>query len=156
TCTGDYALPGLTTGNYKTYYNANVYQSNYRFRSEVYDNVDCALGCSITPGALVPVTQGTTSPNINADLIRYRTVADFNADRVTDIGVYGPASGLWFIRNQFTQGYGGPGATIVPGDYDGDRYTDLAVYYEASGLWYVRRSTTGTDLVQGFGGPGYK
>jgi hypothetical protein len=22
------------------------------------------------------------------------------------------------------------------------------------GLWYVRRSTTGTDLVQGFGGPG--
>jgi hypothetical protein len=155
-CTGAYTLNGLNTASFKVRSFTSSVHSR-RYRAELFDNLDCAYTCSIAPGTLVSVTQGAATPNINQGLIRYVTVADFNASRSTDIGVYDPISGLWFIRNQFTLGYGGPGATIVPGDYDGDTYTDVAVYYyEGSGLWYVRRTTTGTDLVQGFGGPGYK
>jgi hypothetical protein len=154
-CTGDYQITGLTTANYKQDVRAEAGGHTARYRSELYEDVDCVNECSLDPAALVLVTQGSTTTGIDSELIRYTTVADFDASRTTDIGVYSPASGLWYIRNQFTLGYGGSGATIVPGDYDGDLYTDVAVYYEPSGLWYVRRSTTGTDLVQGFGGPGY-
>src|SRR5262249_58513401 len=82
-CTGDYTISGLPTGTYKEGLGTSGYAHDRRYRAEVYDNVDCALTCSVAAGAPIPVTQGSTTTNINTQLIRYRTVADFNADRST-------------------------------------------------------------------------
>ncbi len=86
-------------------------------------------------------------------------IADFDGDSKTDITVYHPPSGLWFVRRSSTGatdsfGYGGTGYAPVPGDYDGDGANDAAVFHSASGLWFIRQSTTGTTLTVGFGGPG--
>ncbi len=86
-------------------------------------------------------------------------IADFDGDSKTDITVYHPPSGLWFVRRSSTGstdsfGYGGTGYDPVPGDYDGDGANDAAVFHSASGLWFIRQSTTGTTLTVGFGGPG--
>jgi hypothetical protein len=88
-----------------------------------------------------------------------RTI-DFDGDHKTDLAVFNPPSGLWYIRHSSdgsvaTVGYGGTGYIPVPGDYDGDGKTDIAVYHPPSGLWFIRYSSTGADSVTGFGGTNY-
>ncbi|HXB55555.1 MAG TPA: FG-GAP-like repeat-containing protein [Vicinamibacteria bacterium] len=85
---------------------------------------------------------------------------DFDGDHKTDLAVFNPSSGLWYIRHSSdgsvaTVGYGGTGYIPVPGDYDGDGKTDIAVYHPPSGLWFIRYSSTGVDTVTGFGGTNY-
>ena len=88
-----------------------------------------------------------------------RTI-DFDGDHKTDLAVFNPSSGLWYIRHSSdgsvaTVGYGGTGYIPMPGDYDGDGKTDIAVYHPPSGLWFIRYSSTGVDTVTGFGGTNY-
>jgi cold shock CspA family protein len=105
---------------------------------------------------------------VNADwrvvnIISYtppKTLADFDGDRKTDIGVYHSPSGLWFIKPSsgvadYYVGYGGTGYTPVPGDYDGDEKVDVAVYHQATGLWFIKPSSGVADYYVGYGGTGY-
>ena len=63
---------------------------------------------------------------------------DYDGDGDTDVAVFRPSTGQWFVRNQFTVQFGdavGRARAARPltldrvnGDYDGDRVTNLAVY----------------------------
>ena len=44
---------------------------------------------------------------------------DFNGDGISEIAVYRPSTGHWFIRNTFAKQFGEPGDVPVPGDYNG-------------------------------------
>jgi hypothetical protein len=63
---------------------------------------------------------------------------DFTGDCVTDMAVYRPATGVWYVRGLASTGYGAAGDKPVPGDYNGDGTTDIAVYRPSTGAWYVR------------------
>jgi hypothetical protein len=63
---------------------------------------------------------------------------DFSADCRTDVAVYRPTTGAWYLRNQYTLSYGSAGDFPVPGDYNGDGTTDIAVYRPSTGAWYIR------------------
>jgi hypothetical protein len=69
-----------------------------------------------------------------AGLERY----DLNGDCRTDVAVYRPSTGAWYIRDQYSANYGSPGDKPVPGDYNGDATTDIAVFRPSTGAWYIR------------------
>ncbi|HEX8737389.1 MAG TPA: VCBS repeat-containing protein, partial [Pyrinomonadaceae bacterium] len=85
--------------------------------------------------------------------------ADFDGDGKTDVSVFRPASGDWYVtnsgNNQFvaTQ-FGASGDIIVPGDYDGDGKTDRAVYRPTDGTWYILRSSDNQFVARQFAVPG--
>jgi hypothetical protein len=65
---------------------------------------------------------------------------DYNGDGLTDLALYRPSTGQWFIgfpdRTYVVENWGATGDVPVPGDYDGDGKTDIAVYRPSVGCWF--------------------
>lgn len=81
------------------------------------------------------------------------TAYDFDGDARSDVAVWRPTDGVWYI-NRSSYGFSGfafgqAGDTPVPADYDGDGRTDAAVY--RGGVWYRLMSSTGGFDAVSFG-----
>jgi hypothetical protein len=74
---------------------------------------------------------------------------DYDGDGKTDIAVWKPGDGVWYIIRSSDQGvtqsqWGFANSDMpVPGDYDGDGKTDIAVWRPGNGYWYILRSLDG-------------
>ena len=75
------------------------------------------------------------------------TLADFDCDGDSEIGIFRPSSALWALRGLDWANFGGSTDLPVAADYDGDGDTDIAVYQPGSGLWAIRG-----QAWAGFGG----
>jgi len=74
-----------------------------------------------------------------------RQPADFDGDRDTDVAVYRPGMGHWYINggNPGFVTWGADGDVPVPADYTGDGRTDVAVYRPSTGQWFVQGGSPG-------------
>ncbi len=84
-------------------------------------------------------------------------VADFDGDLKTDISVFRPSTGQWFVAGTLGPSYsvyqfGEADDIPAPGDYDGDGKTDLMVFRPSNSTWYLRAK--GIYTVRQYGEPG--
>lgn len=74
-----------------------------------------------------------------------RTPFDFDGDRKTDVAIFRPTVGEWWVNRSGTgvtwaAQFGATTDKIVPADFTGDGKADVAIWRPASGEWYVLRS----------------
>jgi hypothetical protein len=92
-------------------------------------------------------------------ITRARASADFDGDFKTDISVFRPSTGAWYINhssnNTFRiQTFGASGDIPTPEDYDGDSISDIGVFRPSNGTWYHFLSSNNTVGIIQFGANG--
>jgi hypothetical protein len=80
----------------------------------------------------LPAGQCTPGTGPCGPIVSERSRADFDGDGRTDVSVFRPSDGTWYL-NRSQAGFGAvkwgiSGDRLVPGDYDNDNKTDLAVF----------------------------
>ncbi len=63
---------------------------------------------------------------------------DFNGDGRSDLAIWRPPTGTWWIRGVGTVPWGKPGDIPVSGDFNGDGKTDLTIWRPATATWWIR------------------
>jgi hypothetical protein len=81
---------------------------------------------------------------------------DFDGDGKTDIGIFRPSGGEWWVNRSgdgqaFALQFGASTDKIVPADYTGDGKADVAIFRPSSGEWYVLRSDDFSFFALPFG-----
>lgn len=71
-------------------------------------------------------------------MVRSSTKADFDGDGDTEIAVFRPSTGMWWIRGVRNTQWGEPGDIPVPADYNGDGTTETAIYRPSTRTWWIK------------------
>lgn len=90
---------------------------------------------------------------LNDDAAPKRPSFDFDGDGKSDISVFRPSLGSWYLLQSsnnsfFGLSFGLGTDVIAPADYDGDSKTDFAVFRADTGNWYLQQSKNGFAGVQ--------
>lgn len=84
---------------------------------------------------------------------------DFDGDGKTDISIYRPSLGQWWISRSSdaltsTTGFGQSTDEPAPADFTGDGKTDIAIFRPSTGEWFVLRSEDSSFFSFPFGTTG--
>ena len=106
---------------------------------------------------LIPNAAGGDGTDIGAYERNTSAIYDFEGDGRTDIGIFRPTGGEWWIdfslptlQTRALQ-FGASTDMITPADFTGDGLTDIAFWRPATGQWFVLRSENLSFFAFGFG-----
>lgn len=76
---------------------------------------------------------------------RARTPFDYDGDNRTDISIFRPGAGEWWVNKSsdggsFAVQFGQSTDAIVPADYTGDGVSDIGFWRPSTGEWFILRS----------------
>jgi hypothetical protein len=63
---------------------------------------------------------------------------DFTGNGESDVSVFRPSNGRWYIKGIPSSVWGKSGDIPVNGDYNGDGTTDVAIWRPSNGRWYIK------------------
>jgi cytochrome c peroxidase len=111
-----------------------------------------ANGFSVSPASRFTVFGPTVA-------VARRPVADFDGDGRTDLSIFRPSNGQWWIARSGDGGgyaaeFGTSSDLPVAADFTGDGRTDIALWRPADGEWYVLRSEDSSYYSFPFGSSG--
>ncbi len=144
-----------TVAQFPSSANGKIVQIRFRFGSD-----DNTAGDGPNPGWFIDnvslsgagfVTSFACSGGVS-------TRADYDGDGKTDISIFRPSDGKWWI-DRSTAGltvvaFGFGDDVPTPGDFDGDGKSDVAVFRPSTGTWFRLNSGNGTVTADGFGTAG--
>jgi hypothetical protein len=110
-----------------------------------------------SPGnSLVNLVDSVSGLDFGASPKQYRAKNDFDGDGRSDIAVYRPSEGNWYILNSSNRArsvfkFGTSEDRPVAGDFDGDGRADTAVFRPSEGNWYIWQSASQNLRVENFG-----
>jgi hypothetical protein len=80
---------------------------------------------------------------------------DFDGDRKSDLSIYRPSNGSWWIfrssQGVMVENFGVAEDIPVSGDHDGDGKADIAVFRPSTGQWFRINSSDGSISIATFG-----
>jgi hypothetical protein len=102
----------------------------------------------------ISLLEDLSGVDFTANRTRIAPNGDFDGDGVSDIAVFRPTEGNWYILQSASNSirvehWGADGDRIVPADYTGDGRMDLAVY--RGGVWFIKDLVTGASRIEQFG-----
>jgi len=102
------------------------------------------------------VLVGARTLNIVQSPASGRTRFDFDGDGKTDIALFRPQEGIWYLllssNNTFrAHRFGISTDRLVPADYDGDGKADVAVWRAETATWHILRSSDNNYVARQFG-----
>jgi hypothetical protein len=97
-------------------------------------------------------TGSITAASLALQITPSRARADFDGDGRTDVSVFRPGDGNWYL-NKSTEGFssinwGLAGDVPAPGDFDGDGREDTVIFRPSTGTWWMLLSSGGTSATQ--------
>jgi putative transposon-encoded protein len=111
---------------------------------------------TVTGGAINIAVPARTGAILTAN--RRSNPADFDGDGRTDISVFRPSNGQWWLGRStdglVVHAFGNSSDVLTPADFTGDGKTDVAIFRPSVGEWFVLRSEDSSFFSFPFGTSG--
>jgi hypothetical protein len=152
------SINGLVNGQQRTYiehtidglflpntFGHNTWTFTWTAPADAVEPVTFYAAANAADGQGSPSGDYIYTKSVTTAAARPTTAFDFDGDGKTDIGIFRPSAGEWWVSRSSDSSvlaaqFGSSADVIAPADFTGDGKTDIAFFRPATSTWYILRS----------------